>query len=227
MLGEGASGIIYKAAWQHEGATKEVAVKIFKGHVTSDGLPEDELQASIRAGAHTGLIPIIGQISGHPEHKKGLVMELIPPHYHNLGLPPSFDSCTRDVFATGISLTTQQVLNIATTIASVAAHLHSRGIVHADLYAHNTLIDDNGQTLFGDFGGACFYDTANKPVADALQRLEVRAYGYLLDDLLNLCSEPKTDEALSKIAALRTNCLDDNVSLRPSFEFLVESLAKV
>ena len=227
VLGEGASGIIYKAAWQHEGKTKEVAVKIFKGHVTSDGLPEDELQASIAAGAHPGLIPIIGQITGHPEHKKGLVMELIPPHYHNLGLPPSFDTCTRDVFASGTSLTTQQVLNIATTIASVAAHLHSRGIMHADLYAHNTLIDDNGQTLFGDFGGACFYDTANKPVTDALQRLEVRAYGYLLDDLLNLCSEPKTDEALSKIAALRTNCLDDNVSLRPSFEFLVESLAKV
>ena len=227
ILGEGASGIIYKAAWQREGEIKEVAVKIFKGHVTSDGLPEDELQASIAAGAHPGLIPIIGQITGHPEHKKGLVMELIPPLYHNLGLPPSVDTCTRDVFASGTSLTTQQVLNIATTIASVAAHLHSRGIMHADLYAHNTLIDDNGHTLFGDFGGACFYDTTNKDLAHALQRLEVRAYGYLLDDLLGLCGDPETNEVLIKIAVLRNLCLDDDVMSRPSFYHLEEALAKV
>jgi len=226
VLGEGASGIIYKAAWRHEGGTKEVAVKIFKGHVTSDGLPEDELQASIAAGAHTGLIPIIGQVAHHPDHKKGLVMELIPPHYHNLGMPPSFDTCTRDVFASGTSLTTQQVLNIATAIASVAAHLHRRGIMHADLYAHNTLIDDNGHTLFGDFGGACFYDITDKPVADALQRLEVRAYGYLLDDLLNICGDPKTNEVLMKIAALRDKCLDSDVLFRPSFEYLIAQLQK-
>ena len=41
QLGEGASGVITKAIWQQENGTiKEVAVKIFKGTVTSDGYPE-------------------------------------------------------------------------------------------------------------------------------------------------------------------------------------------
>ena len=53
QLGEGASGIISKAVWQaNNDATKEVAVKIFKGAVTSDGYPEDEMHACILAGNH-------------------------------------------------------------------------------------------------------------------------------------------------------------------------------
>ena len=184
LLGQGASGIIYKASRHLNGESQQVAVKVFKGDVTSDGLPGDELNAYIAAGSHPGLVPLVAQIAGHPEGKQALVMELIPEGFFNLGLTPSLDSCTRDIFRADLSITPDQALNIARTIASLAAQLHSKGIMHADLYAHNTLIDDTGNTLFGDFGAACFYDIANEPLAAALQRLEVRAYGYLLDDLI-------------------------------------------
>ncbi len=202
----------------HNGS-KEVAVKVFKGAVTSDGLPEDEMHAYILAGSHPGLVQLTGRITAHPEDKKGLVMELIPESFYNLGLTPSFESCTRDVFAPGLTLSLVQVLKIAGTIASLAAQLHSRGIMHSDMYAHNTLIDEEGNTLFGDFGAACFYDTGDDAIADALERIEVSAFGYLLDDLLNLCSEAD-HPGLIKLAGFRDACLNPNVTSRPGFEQL-------
>ncbi|PIX04129.1 MAG: protein kinase, partial [Gallionellales bacterium CG_4_8_14_3_um_filter_54_18] len=72
-LGEGASGIIHRAVWQNAGA-KPVAVKLFKGAVTSDGLPESEKAACLAAGAHPNLIAATGKLSGHPEGVAGLVM---------------------------------------------------------------------------------------------------------------------------------------------------------
>ena len=45
-LGEGASGIVWSADWDAEfdRKTRKVALKIFKGSVTSDGLPTDEIK---------------------------------------------------------------------------------------------------------------------------------------------------------------------------------------
>ena len=227
VLGEGASGVILKATWHNAGDPQVVAVKIFKGAVTSDGLPEDEMDASITAGIHHGLVRLVGQISTHPENKKGLVMELIPEHFYNLGLPPSLASCSRDVFKEGFCLTTTQIIKIASTIASVAAQLHSRGIMHSDLYAHNMLVDDDGNTLFGDFGAACFYGQPDTDISAALERIEVRAYGYLLDDLLELCEEAITNTALFKMGILRDLCLAENVLSRPCFQYLNEELAQL
>lgn len=220
-LGEGASGIISKARWRSNDEDKEVAVKIFKGAVTSDGLPEDEMLCYIASGSHYGLVKLLGKISAHPEGKQGLVMELIPERFFNLGNPPSFASCTRDVFKEGMILSAQQVIKIASTIASLAAQLHSHGVMHGDLYAHNTLIDEEGNTLFGDFGASGFYDRSDIELADALERIEVSAYGHLLDDLLSLCKEADTDQTLLKLATLRDRCVAPLVSNRPRFQDLV------
>jgi serine/threonine protein kinase len=225
VLGEGASGIIYKASLAAgvEG-TEYVAVKVFKGAVTSDGLPDHEMNAFIAAGVHDGLPLLLGQIAHHPEGKMGLVMALIPERFHNLGMPPTFDSCTRDVFRKNLSLPLLHLLKIAITISSVAAQLHSQGIMHGDLYAHNTLVDNEGNTLFGDFGAATLYDIAATDTAAALERIEVSAFGYLLDDLLQLSPEPNTDKTIIQLNKLRDECLAPNVLLRPGFKYLHEAL---
>lgn len=219
VLGEGASGIIFKASMD----AKEVAVKVFKGTVTSDGFPEDEMTTCITAGVHPGLVKLIGQITNHPQGNQGLIMELIPESFYNLGLPPGFESCTRDVFKEGLQLTIQQVLNISATIAAVAAQLHSKGIMHGDLYAHNILTDDAGNTLFSDFGAACFYDRT----AAALEGLEVSAYGYLLEDLIALCDSPKEDTIIAKLNVLRRACAVPDVLARPGFKQLNDELMMI
>jgi len=227
VLGEGASGVISKANRSISDEIQEVAVKVFKGDVTSDGLPEDEMMAYIAAGFHPGLVNLIGQIILHPEDKKGLVMELIPHHFYNLGNPPSLESCTRDVFPPERILTEKQVLGIAQIIASLAAQLHKAGIIHGDLYAHNTLIDDDGSALFGDFGAASFYNQLNAELVFALERIEVLAFGYLLDDLLTLYRQPVSGKPLESIASLRDACLVPNPQKRPGFEELATALVEI
>ncbi len=185
QLGEGASGRISKAKWQAK--KEEVAIKVFKGDVTTDGLPEDEMEVSIAAGGHLSLIPVLGKIKDHPESKSGLIMKLISPTFINLGNPPSLDSCTRDVFDEKRVFNGDELLKIAKRIASVCAQLHSRGINHGDLYAHNILINEKAECLLGDFGAASFYDV-NSELAWNIERVEVRAFGCLLEDLLSLSS---------------------------------------
>jgi hypothetical protein len=98
ILGEGASGLVHRALWQAPGevAPQAVALKLFKGRMTSDGLPEREMAACLAAGAHPHLTYALGRLTGHPEGFDGLVMPLLPPGWRPLALPPSLESCTRD-----------------------------------------------------------------------------------------------------------------------------------
>ncbi|MGU7770625.1 leucine-rich repeat-containing protein kinase family protein [Burkholderia sp. MR1-5-21] len=224
-LGEGASGIIYRATRVADAglAPQPVAVKLFKGAVTSDGLPDCEMAACIHAGQHPNLIPVIGKVKHHPMDTHGLVMALIDPAFANLAAPPSLDSCTRDVYADDVRFDPASALRIAYGIASAACHLHERGIMHGDLYAHNILHGGAGRALLGDFGAASFYDTRDHTLGSALQRLEVRAFGHLLDELIERC-EPGTLRDAGELEALAAACVSETVESRPSFETIAASL---
>lgn len=223
LLGEGASGIISKGVWKREG--KECAVKLFKGEVTSDGSPADEMAACITAGRHSNLIDPWGKIHGHPD-KKGLVLQLIPPHYGNLGSPPTLDSCTRDNYPDTLygSFSAQKAVRILKGIASAAAHLHDKGISHGDLYAHNILVDKDGHALLGDFGAASIY-RRNHERAEAFEKLEVLAFGHLIEDMMSLVgpyndgeSLKTTDDVLASLQDLHAKCTGFVVQDRPLFE---------
>ncbi len=217
LLGEGASGHIYKVKIDET----EFALKLFKGEVTSDGLPLSEMQANIAFGEHTHLTKVIGKLSHHPENKDGLVLDLIPSNYKNLGLPPSFKTCTRDTFVDGTQFTIVQIKTIAIGIASACNHLHNHGIMHGDLYAHNILVDENGHVLLGDFGAATLYNRAEDSNFK-YEKLDVRAFGYLLDDLLNFVTDANTE--LKDILTLKNNCLNSRVIDRPTFSEILKTL---
>ena len=223
VLGQGASGVIHRALWHDGGERREVAVKLFKGAVTSDGLPEDEMAACLGAGAHPSLIPILGQLAGHPEGRQGLVMELIEPAFRSLAGPPSLDSCTRDVYPADTALSPAQVLGIARGIASAAQQLHARGINHGDLYAHNILYHQDGRVLLGDFGAASFVPPGEPQLAAALERIELRAFGCLLEELAGHCP-PAPGVTLAQLAR---RCLVADPRERPSFAEVEEALARL
>ncbi|WP_260954859.1 leucine-rich repeat-containing protein kinase family protein [Pseudomonas citri] len=218
-LGEGASGVIHQASWQPPGEeARDVAVKMYKGQMTSDGSPLHEMHACITAGRHPNLIEVLGQVSGHPEEQAGLVMALIEPSYRNLAGLPSLASCSRDVYADGLRLSLPVAMGIAGGIASVAAHLHRQGITHGDLYGHNILCNDRGDCLLGDFGAASFHATTDTVQTRALQRIEVRAFGILLGELLARI-EPGPDASdLQLLKDLQARCCQPQVLARPGFE---------
>ncbi len=191
LLGEGASGHIWSARWHPaNGGDRPVAVKLFKGEVTSDGLPASEMAACIAADVHAHVIGVEGRIAGHPQGAQGLVLGLIPPHYRSLAGPPSLASCTRDVYAPELRFTGAHAHAIARGTRDALAHLHAQGLMHGDFYAHNILVDDEAHALLGDFGAASFLPADDDARTQALVRIDRRALSVLIDELAQRCDCP-------------------------------------
>ena len=217
QLGEGASGVISKAIWNHT-EQKEIAVKVFKGEVTSDGLPLSEMNASAIANNHQCLAKVLGKISNHPQLKEGLVFELIPIEFKNLGKPPSIETCTRDTFEAGTIFAIAELIEIAVHSVSVLEYLHGKGMMHGDFYAHNLMVNQHANILLGDFGAATLYDMT-APNALLHEKLDVRAYGCLLDDLLERVEQLESNkELITLLVKLKNDCLHEIISQRPSLK---------
>ena len=213
LLGEGASGRGHRALWHSPaGDLRPVAVKLFKGAMTSDGLPEREMAACLAAGDHPHLTGALGQLVDHPERLQGLLMPLLPAHWRVLAGPPSRASCSRDVYDAALRFDPEAALRIATAAAAAAAHLHALGILHGDLYGHNILCDpDTGDAVLSDFGAASVLPTTRE--REALQRIEVRAWGLLCGELLDRCTqEPPW---LAGLRALQGACVRLDPAARP------------
>jgi hypothetical protein len=225
QLGEGASGIIYRAQWQRpDQPPLPVAVKLYKGEMTSDGSPLHEMNACITAGLHPNLIRVEGRVVEHPQAQAGLVMELIDPSYRNLAALPSLASCSRDIYDNDTRFTANVALRIARGIASVAEHLHQQGITHGDLYGHNIMWNEHGDCLLGDFGAASFHATSDSEESRALQRIEVRAFGVLLGELLERIVSGLSDERRALLEDVQQRCCQPHVLARPGFGEVVELL---
>ncbi|CAN5801819.1 leucine-rich repeat-containing protein kinase family protein [soil metagenome] len=238
QLGEGASGVIYRATWNDDTTQNmdaqqlPVAVKLFKGELTSDGLPQSEMTACMSAGAHPNLIAVHGIVRQHPAGSSGLVMGLVDAAYGNLAGPPSLASCTRDIYAAGSRFNLDALSRIVCGIASAARHLHARGILHGDLYAHNMLHNTRGDCLLGDFGAASFFDLGHDASAQALQRIEVRAFACLLEELLERLVPDDTDkktsqQAISILTALQARCAQSSNADRPLFKEIEQILQAI
>lgn len=223
-LGEGASGLIHAAQWQRGDGTQEaVALKLFKGGLTSDGLSESEMAASLAAGTHPALIGLKGRLAHHPDGREGLVLARVGPEWFNLAAPPSFASCTRDVYAPDAVFDADTVRRLAADVASAVAHLHAQGLMHGDLYAHNVLWrpadgHEPARALLGDFGAAACPPDALQP---ALRALDALAFGRLLDELLSRCAGA---DGLRHLHALRDDCVRPAPGARPGFAAIVQRI---
>lgn len=216
LLGQGASGLVHQALWQEApGAPpRDVALKLFKGAMTSDGLPAHEMAACLAASGHPHLVGAIGRVDGHPDGTEALVMPLVPVHWRALAGPPSLESCTRDVYDPALRLAGPAALRIARQIADAVAHLHGRGVLHGDLYAHNILWDGAaGDATLSDFGAACTMPAPHP------ERIEVRAFGLLLGELAELA--PDAPAILREVAAL---CTRPRQAERPAMAEIVRLL---
>lgn len=186
-LGEGASGITYQALFKNKGAQEPVAVKLFKSGLTSDGLPRCEMHANLLAGEHPNLVGVKGILHNHPQGVSGLVMPLLDANLKVLANPPSFESCSRDVYDSEFRLTPAQAQFILNGITQAAEHLHANGLMHGDLYAHNILWGAN-KVVLSDLGGASFLPLDNPYLTQRILQLEARALAVLAGEL-RACSE--------------------------------------
>jgi hypothetical protein len=222
LLGEGASGRMHRATWRRNGdAGRPVALKIFKAAMTSDGLPAREMAACLAAGDHPNLTAALGRLTDHPDGAQALLMPLLPPHWRRLADPPSFETCSRDVYDAGMRMSADAGRALVRGVAAAVAHLHARGLMHGDLYAHNILWDEaSGEATLGDFGAACALPSGDE--GDAWRQIEVRAFGLLLDEILDRCA-PAPDGG-EKLRGLARACVQKNVRARP---LMAEALKEI
>jgi hypothetical protein len=235
-LGEGASGQIHRAVWRggaRDGSCdgRAVAVKLYKGAMTSDGLPEREMAACLAAGAHPHLVAALGRVGDAPDGRAALVMPLLLPQWRALADPPSLESCSRDVYDPALRLSAPVLRRLLSGVAQAMAHLHRRGWSHGDLYAHNILWDGDaaaacetgGAAVLSDFGAASrLLDGA---AGQAQRRFELRAWGLLAEELLDRCEADPVD--LSAWRELAAACTQPSVAARPDFEAVVAELGRI
>lgn len=224
ILGQGASGIIHSATWQQPNqSARAMAVKLFKGDMTSDGLAHSEMAACIAAGEHRNLISVAGPLQRLQDGPPGLLLERIASSFQPLAGPPSLASCTRDCYAEQRRFTVAEALRILRGTAAAVVHLHERGILHGDLYAHNLLVDAAGQTLLGDFGAASFFQPQSSS-GIALQQLEARAFACLLEELLHRCNKDDQPHQQTRLWQLHARCNNPQPAKRPLFVDIEETL---
>jgi hypothetical protein len=217
-LGQGASGETFRATLTNvHGSIEDVAVKVFARAISSDGDAADEIRAAVSAGRHPCIVSTRAALTDHPEGRGGLVLDLVPSSFKPLAKPPSFDSCTRDVYAEEERFSYEQIVSIGRDIAQGASHLHRCGLVHGDLYAHNTLVSGN-RALVSDFGAACFYRVNEALNSHLVERVEVRAFGILLEELVMRASPEGSNSNLQPLRELVVLCTSPDVERRPCFE---------
>ncbi|MGO2076086.1 MAG: protein kinase domain-containing protein, partial [Pseudoalteromonas sp.] len=136
--------------------------------------------------------------------------------------PPSLDTCTRDTFTEHTYFSASAVKQITKQMSSTLTHLHANNVSHGDVYAHNTMINSEHNVLFGDFGAATNLTGLTDYQRLQMQRIEVRAIGCLMDDLLSVCTEASRDAELLKL--LVKQCMSEDVSQRPTLNELKHDL---
>ncbi len=202
---ESPSSSVYKA--RIKSSQEEVAVKLFKWELTSDWYPEDDMKSAIASWNHNNLIKIIGNITDLIEWKKWLVLWLVWHEYKKLWNPPSLESCTRDTFDENTKFSQEFILQVLKDISNACAHLHSRWIMHWDIYAHNILSNQNWNSLLWDFWAASFYNNRNW---NKQELIDVRAFWYLIEDLLlNWRDNGLSHDFVYKLIILKDLCLWD------------------
>ena len=173
-IGEGASGIVYKSIIKKE----DVAIKKYKGKMTSDGLSTNEIFILSSIGTHYNLIDVIGYLYDEKkENINGIIMKLFED-YNPIGLPPTFDTVTRDLYD-------KKIINskhIIEQIESVVNHLHTNNIIHGDLYAHNIIYNIfKNHTVLTDFGAS--FIIKDKDLLNKFILIERRALNILKNEL--------------------------------------------
>ncbi len=223
QLGEGASGHIHRVGLDDG---RSLALKLFKGVVTSDGLPEHEIAGSLAAGPHPALCTPVAELQGHPDGTRGVLLPLIPGTHRVLAGPPSMASCTRDVYPAGFQLPAALALTVARQAVGGLAHLHARGVMHGDFYAHNILWNPaTGESLLSDMGAATVLPATPPHLRQGFLPLEVRAVGCLLEELA--MHVPASDPGAGTLRLLHQAaeaCLDADPAVRPSLAALVHML---
>lgn len=215
-LGDGASGDVFLCKW----GQRKVAFKQFKAETSPDGHSQDEMDISCAVN-HSGLIKVLAVV----EEPKGLVMDLIAGRA--MAEKPNFDSLLRCRWSKDTFFQLDFVLKVASRIAAALGYMHSLGICHGDVYAHNIVSDEDGNAVLCDYGASFFYPLDTDVPYEAQ---EVRAFGLFLNDIVNRLASPQSTpdiQVRDELSGLVESCTNIAAQHRPKFEEVLRVLSSI
>ena len=220
-LGDGASGEVFTAVFE----SQTCAVKVFISDVSPDGQVIDEVDISSSV-VHTNITRVIGHVAPKDGNASkvpsALVLDLCKGT--PLAKKPTSKHLLRCRWDESITYPVGKSVKIAQGTASALSYLHSRSIAHGDVYAHNLLVDEEGKATLCDFGAAFSYHPSQRWF---WERMEVRAYGLFLQDLVIQTNDALGNGhlklQLSTLKSVAEKCLSSDD--RPSFDE-IEALIK-
>jgi eukaryotic-like serine/threonine-protein kinase len=225
-IGEGAYGEVFRA-WDTR-LDREVALKLLRpghasgGHLTSSIIHEGRLLARIR---HPNVVTIYGaeQIDG----RIGLWMELVPGR--------TLEQVVKDRGP----LSADETMRIGSEICGALSAVHSAGLLHRDIKAHNVMLADDGRVVLMDFGAGrevedrSATDLAGTPLylapevlagGSATPQSDVYSLGVLLYHMLT-GSYPILHRTVEDVR--RAHDRSDRVALRTARHDVPRSLTRV
>eukprot|EP00049_Salpingoeca_infusionum_P004987 m.86806 g.86806 ORF g.86806 m.86806 type:complete len:576 (+) comp12815_c0_seq2:308-2035(+) len=209
VLGEGTSGLV--KAGNLNGKT--VAIKFFKSS-SSDGDYQDEM-AIAASLQHPNITAVVATLQGDTP---ALVFEQLSIGFKPLAHPPNAWHRLRCTYDT--SLPWLHVVRLLHAVSSAMEYIHKQKIFHGDLYAHNIMYNPtSGEAKLGDFGASWSYEMIPEQHHNAIQRLEVRAFGLLVQELVEVTSISSGAQGHNKerLLQLAMQCMSTTTSERPLF----------
>ncbi|XP_013114792.1 tyrosine-protein kinase Dnt [Stomoxys calcitrans] len=198
LLQEGTFGRVYRGSYNDN---QDVLVKTVAQHASQmqvSLLLQEGM--SLYGASHPGILSVLGV--SIEDHTTPFVLYPAMNNTRNLKIFLLDPSCAR-------TITTIQIVMMASNLSTALSHLHSHGVVHKDIATRNCVIDDQlrvklsdsslSRDLFpGDYN--CLGDSENRPVKwmslEALQHKQFSeasdswAFGVLMWELCTSAKQP-------------------------------------
>jgi len=139
VLGEGAMGLVFRAARDSDGET--VALKVLKKKLSGDQTYEQRFRREARVARevqHKHLVPILE--AGEAEGRHFLAMEYVR------------GGSLEDRLQAGGPLPLEDTVRLAAEVGAGLDALHRHGLVHRDVKPSNIMLDQEGRAALTDFG---------------------------------------------------------------------------
>jgi len=149
------------------------------------------------------------------------------PLYSHMGAYVYHMCCLLCRWPAEVTYSSSQAVSICQGVASALEYLHSKGVCHGDVYAHNIMLEGSCHPVLCDFGAAFCYD---RPAAAGgfWEAMQMRAFGLFMEGLMQQTVEDSTNSSSSggkqQLQALMDLCLSEQPAARPTFAALTQRL---